>query len=97
MSSEFQINTKMLGRNVLRHAEAANEVPVDQHGSKKYHKSINTCLNKKLVYDVLRQKKRAGAVALLDAKGCYDDIAYPIAVLTLMSFGVPQRVCKIIF
>ena len=65
--------------------------------SRKHHKSMNTCLNKKLVCDVFRQKKRAGAVAISDAKGCYDVISHPIAVLTLMSFGVPPKVCKVLF
>ena len=97
MSPEFQINNKMIGRNVLRHAEDANTVGVDQHRSRKHHKSINTCLNKKLVYEVFRQKKRAGAVAIIDAKGCYNAISHSIAILTLMSFGVPQRVCKVLF
>ena len=46
---------------------------------------------------MFRQKKRAGAVAILDAKGCYDAISHPIAILALMSFGVPQRVCKVLF
>ena len=54
MSPEFQINSKMIGLNVLCHAEAANAVAADQHSSRKHHKSINTCLNKKLVCDVLR-------------------------------------------
>ena len=49
------------------------------------------------VCDVFRQQKRAGAVAILDAKGCYDAISHPIAVLSPMSFGVPQRVCKVLF
>ena len=97
MSPEFQINNKMIGRNVLKHAENADGVADDQHGSRKHHKSINTCLNKKLVCDVLCQKKRAGAVVILDAKGCYDAISHPIAVLTLMSFGVPQKVCRALF
>ena len=69
----------------------------DRHGSRKHHKSINTCLNKKLVCDILCQKKRAGAVAILDAKGWYDAILHPIAVLTPMSFGVLQHVCKVLF
>ena len=97
MSLEFQINNKMVGQNVIRHVEAANAVAANQHGSRKHHKSINTCLNKKLVCDAPRQKKRADAVAILDAKGCYDAISYPIGVLTLMSFGVPQHVCKVLF
>ena len=87
----------MIGWNILKHAEAANAVAADQHGSRKHHKSINTCLNKKLVCDVFRQKKRASAVAILDAKGSYDAIFHPIVVLTLMSFGVPQKMCKILF
>lgn len=97
MSPEFQINNKMIGRNILKHAEQADAVADDQHGSRKHHMSINTCLNKKLVCDVFRQKKRAGAVAILDAKGCYDAISHPIAVLTLMSFGVPQKLCRVLF
>ena len=36
-------------------------------------------------------------MAILDAKGCYDAISHSIAVLALMSFGVPQRVCKVLF
>ena len=36
-------------------------------------------------------------MAILDAKGCYDAISHPITVLTLMSFGVPQKVCKVLF
>jgi len=87
----------MIGKNILKHAEAANAVAADQHGSRKHHKSINTCLNKKLVCDVLRQKKRAGAVVILDASGAYGRVSHAIAVLTLMSFGVPQKVCKVLF
>ena len=97
MSPKFQINNKMIGRNILKHAETANAVAADQHGSRKHHTSINTCLNNNLVCDVLRQKNRAGAVAISDVKGCYDAISHPIAVLALMSFGVPQQVCKVLF
>ena len=97
MSPEFQFNNKMIDQNILKHAEAANAVTADQHGSRKHHKSINSCLNKKLVCDVFRQKKQAGAVAILVAKGCYDAISRPIAVLTLMSFDISQKVCKDLF
>ena len=97
MFPEFQINNKMIGRNVLRQAKAANAVAADQHGSRKHYKSINTCLNKKLVCDVLRQKTRASAVAILDAKGCYSAISHPIAVLALMSFGLSQHMYKVLF
>eukprot|EP00536_Pseudo-nitzschia_multiseries_P005692 jgi/Psemu1/303536/fgenesh1_kg.110_\ len=86
----------MIGKRILAHAEQANAVAVDQHGSRKHHKAINTCLNKKLICDVLRQKRRSGAVAMNDAKGCYDRISHPIASLTLQSFGIPAHVCKVL-
>jgi len=97
MSPEFQINNKMIGKNILKYAKATDAVAADQHGSRKHHKSINTCLNKKLVFDILRQKKRAGAVAILDASGAYDRISYAIVVLTFISFDIPQKVYKVLF
>ena len=81
MSPEFQINNKLFGRCLLAHAEAANDISPDQHGSRKHHKSINTCLNKKLLCDSLWQKRRAGAVAMNAAKGNYDRFPTPLLLL----------------
>ena len=97
MSPEFQINNKMIGKKILANAEAADTVSEDQHGSRKDHKAITTCLNKKLLCDSLRQKRRAAAVAMNDAKGCYDRISHPIAILTLMSFGLPGLIARVLF
>ena len=72
MSPEFQINNKMFGRHALAHAKKAGEVSANQHGSRKNHKAIITCLNKKLLCNVLWQKCRAGAVSMNDASGCYN-------------------------
>ena len=97
MSPDFQIINKMIGRRILAHAKAASFVAAEQHGSRKFYKAINTCLNKKSISNVFRQKKRTCAVAINDAAGCYDRVSRPIAVLTLMSFGVPQKVGGIFF
>ena len=78
----------MVGRRALAHAEKAGEVAEDQHGNRKNHKAITACLNKKVLCNILRQKKQTGAIAMNDAKGCYDRIAHPVAVLTLLRFGV---------
>ena len=32
-----------------------------------------------------------------DASRCYDRISHAIAILTLMSFGVPHLICKVLF
>ena len=52
----FQMNNKMIGRKILAHAEECNAVSPDQHSSRKNHKSIYTCLNKKLTCDIFQQK-----------------------------------------
>ena len=77
MSPDFQISNKLFGRRLLVHAEAANDVSPDQHGSRKH--------NKKLLCDW------AVAVARNDAKGNYDRISHPIAALTMMSYGLPKK------
>ena len=97
MSQEFQIIKKMIGRRILAHAEAAGVVPVEQHEIRKFHKAINTYLNKTLISNVFHQKKRAGDMAINNASGCYDRVSHPIAVLTLISFGVPQKDGGILF
>ena len=97
MPPEFQINNRILGRDNLKHAEAVDSISHNQYGSWKYHKSVNICLNKKLVCDVLIQKKRAGYVEIVDTFGAYERISRSIVVLTLLSFGIPQQVCRVLF
>ena len=36
-------------------------------------------------------------MAINDATGAYDQVSHPIAVLILMSFGVPQKVGGLLF
>jgi len=67
MDPEYQINNKMIGRRILAYTEKAGEVAEDQHGSRKNHKAITAYLNKKVLCDIIWQKKRAGAIAINDA------------------------------
>ena len=90
MSPEFQINNKMIGKRILAHAELAHAVSDDQHGSRKGHTANMTCLSKRLLADLFFQKRKAAAVAMNDAKGCYDRISHPIAILVLRSYGLPH-------
>jgi len=46
MSPEFQINNKLVGKSILAHAEKGKALLSDQHGSRKGHTAINTCLSK---------------------------------------------------
>ena len=66
----------------------------DQYGYRKHHKSINAVLNKVLVNDILR---RADALRINDAKGCFDRIVHSVAILVLMSFGVTGHMARTMF
>ena len=71
---EGQYNTinKILGRRVMWNAEKEKLIEADQFGTRKRHKAICALLNKVILNDIFRQLKTAGALAVNDAKGCYD-------------------------
>ena len=43
------------------------------------------------------EKRHAGAIAMNDAKGCFNQINHVVAVLVLMSFGLSWLPAKILF
>jgi len=86
--AEKNMVNKYLGREILAHAEKAKALCKDQYGSRKNHKAIMTCLNKELTMDLFWQKHNAGAIAIIDPKGCFDCIVHAVAILVLLSFGM---------
>ena len=97
MNAEFQMNNKNIGRSALANGESAKAISSDQHGSRKHHKAVNTCLNKILLCDLSRQQRRALLFAMNDAKGCYNRIAHSIASLFLQRFGIPASAIVSVF
>jgi hypothetical protein len=47
--------------------------------------------------DSFRQKRQAGAIAMNDAKGCFDRINHTFGILVLMSFGVSAVLAQSLF
>ena len=72
----------------MRIAEEAQLIKADQYGSRKRHKAICALLNKVILNNIFRQLRTAGALAINDAKGCYDRINHTFAILVLLSFGL---------
>ena len=46
------------------------------------------CLNKELLIDIFWQKRHAGAIGIINAKGCFNCIVHTVAILVLMKFGM---------
>jgi hypothetical protein len=89
MHSEFNMNNKKLGRDVMAHAERFKALAPEQFGSRKNHQSILAALNKRLTMDLLRQRRQAGAMCANDAKSCYDRIVHNVATLAIRRLGMP--------
>jgi hypothetical protein len=48
LDPEFNQNNKILGRSLMRQAEAHSQIPPEQYGSRKKHRAIEAALNKVL-------------------------------------------------
>ena len=50
-----------------------------------------------LLNDIICQQKRAGALAIFDAKRCYNRINHTFAILVLIGFGLCWLHAKVLF
>ena len=98
MGTEFNIMNKHVGKCTLVHAEKAKAVAPDQYDSRKYYNSRKAVLNKVILNDIIRQKKKIGAaLGMNNTRGCYDSIVHLIVVLVLMRFGVAGKTAQAMF
>ena len=87
MNSEFNINNKKLGRNMMQHAEHHKLVAPKQYGGRKHHQSIIAALNKQLTMDLLHMRRQPGALCSNNAKSCYDQIVHSFASIAMRRLG----------
>ena len=87
--ADFNFNNKKLGREGIQHAEKNNLIAKEQYGSRKGMKSIDHALNKRLLYDIIRQTRKPGALCSNDAKSCYDRVLHSITMLAFRRLGFP--------
>ena len=87
--ADFNQNNKKIGREMMYTAEDLQAIAPEQFGSRSGLTSIDHSLNKRLTYDIIRQKKRPSAVCSNDAKSCYDRIVHSVASLAMQRVGAP--------
>ena len=87
--ADFNQNNKKLGREMMFTAEDLKAIAKEQFGSRSRLTAIDQSLNKRLTYDIIRQKKRPGALCSNDAKSCYDRIVHSVASLAMQRVGAP--------
>ena len=87
--ADFNQNNKKIGREMMFKAEDLKAIAKEQFGSRSRLTAIDQSLNKRLTYDIIRQKKRPGALCSNDAKSCYDRIVHSVASLAMQRVGAP--------
>ena len=78
-------------------AEKEKLIEADQYGTQKQHKAICALLNKVILNDIFCQLKTSGALAVNDAKGCYNRINHTFAILVRVCFGSCLMQAQILF
>ena len=86
--AEFNFINKAVSRKLAYVAEKKKCLAIEQHGSRKSHRSIEHVLNKQLCMDILRQTKQPGVIAPTDLKSCYDHICHNVASLSMQRIGL---------
>jgi Reverse transcriptase (RNA-dependent DNA polymerase) len=87
LESTFNHNNKLLGRQIMRTAEASNLVAQEQYGSRKFKECIDQMINKVLTTDFWRQMRQCGVICSTDLKSCYDRIVHSVATMSLRRWG----------
>lgn len=87
MQAEFNMSNKLIGKIMMGRAEELGLLTMEQFGSRKCHQAIVAALNKKLTFDLMKQKRLPGAVCTNNAKSCYDQIVHNIAVICMIRAG----------
>lgn len=95
--AEFNHGNKGMGREVARQAEIASAFAPENYGSRKGFQAIEQCLNKELVFDILRQTRRSAVLVSNDAKSCYDRIVHSVAALSMQRLGLPEQATTCMF
>jgi len=90
--ADFNANNKWIGHAAMYQAEINHLLAEKQYGSQKFKLAIHQCLNKCLLYDLIRFKQQPAALCSNDAKSCYDRITLLAAALCLCRLGCPLTV-----
>jgi hypothetical protein len=88
-AADYNLNNKILGREMMAHAERQGLVAPEQYGSRKGHSAIAHALNKQVAYSLVRVLRSPAAMCSNDAQGCYDRIVHSVASLSMQRVGVP--------
>ena len=87
---DFNKTNKLIAKSMMKNAEESNAIVESQYGNRKGHRAVYQALNKRLTFDIVRQKRVSAILCSNDAKSCYDRIIHPLVMMALRRLGVPK-------
>ena len=98
MEADFNFLNKLIfGHRMIKQAEAHNRMPEELYGSRACLTAILVAINRRLVIDIFKQKRRSGAIAGVDAAQCYDRIVHSLSILLCQREGAPASSLMMMF
>ena len=90
MEADFNfINKLMFGHRLIRNCTDHKRLPQELYGGLANRSAQEVAINRRLVLDTFRLKRRCGVVAGVDAAQCYDRIVHSLAILLSRNEGAP--------
>ena len=84
MHSDFNMNNKKLGKEIMKRAVEYNTIAPEQYGSRPGHQAITVGWNKRLTMDYSSRLLRLPiALSSIDAMSCYNRIEHAPASLAM--------------
>ena len=98
MEADFNsLNKLIFSSRMVKGMESTKRIPEELFGSRKLLSAIQVAVNRRLVTDTFRQKRRSGAIAGADAAQCYDRIIHSLSILLCRKEGVPMSSLMMMF
>lgn len=94
---DFNFGNKVIGRAMMRQAEALHLIPEAQYGSRHGKSASQQLLNKVCLFELSRVQNIPMGYCSTDAKSCYDRIVHSFAALTMRKLGLPKVVVTTMF
>jgi hypothetical protein len=94
--ADYNFFNKCVGRQAMDNGIYNNLVAEEQY-SKPNSSAQDQCINRRLIFDLVRHTKQAMALASSDLKSCYDRIVHNAASLAMQRVGISQQIIKTMF
>ena len=94
--ADYNFFNKCVGRQAMDNGIYNNLVAEEQY-SKPNSSAQDQCINRRLIFDLVRHTKQAMALASSDLKSCYDRIVHSAASLAMQRVGISQQVIQTMF